>query len=73
MHGSIQLTEGAAAVKEFLDYWSDPDVPKNEEPPYPAHFLENWFIEDDQGFQSEIGPPTVFIHEGNQEIFWRTF
>ena len=68
MHGSLQLTEKAAAYKAVLDYWADPNKDPQQEPPFPTSLFENWFVEDQEGVRHEICIPGVFTRDGQEEI-----
>jgi len=70
--GDIELTDAAQKFQVMYDYFNDED--RREDPntaddplPFDEAFLDDWFIEDENG-KREIGFPVV-SDEG--EVFWR--
>lgn len=71
--GNIELTDYAATFTPMFDYLNDqsrerePDEPDDDELPFDESFMDDWFIEDENG-RREISYPIV---TENGEVFWR--
>lgn len=66
--GDIALSPAAAEYKELFAFFSDDEKRWKQEPPFDAHWLSSWFIEDERGERQDIDVPLL---NEKGEIWWR--
>jgi hypothetical protein len=70
MSGDIALTTAAAEYKPLFSYLTNEEaLTSGAEPPFDKAYLDDWFLENEQGVRKEIGCPGIYYAEG--EILWR--
>ncbi|CAN5361395.1 hypothetical protein BH11CYA1_BH11CYA1_35930 [soil metagenome] len=72
-HGIIKLLPSSEQYKPIFEYFQNQERPKSDAPPFEEHFLENWFIENEQNQLQEIGLPGIFDLDHRKHIMWRYF
>lgn len=66
--GDITFTPTADGYKELFAFFNDDEKRWTVEPPFRAEWLDNWFIENEQGNRDKIAVPVINADGG---IWWR--
>ncbi|HEY9869384.1 MAG TPA: hypothetical protein V6D08_09480 [Candidatus Obscuribacterales bacterium] len=70
MSGDIDLTPAADEYRPVFAYLTDEEaIVSGAKPPFDQAYLDNWFLEDEQGVRKEILCPGIYYDD--KEVFWR--
>ncbi len=71
MHGLIEMTEVAHVFNPVFAFMRNNDATEADEAAIDPDNLEHWYISNEQGERTQIGPPGIFDKDGKKHILWR--